>query len=257
MIILVAFVGHWYLSLFMQTFFLHRYGAHKMFTMSAFWEKFFFGLTYLTQGSSFLSPRAYALLHRMHHAFSDTDKDPHSPHFSSNAFTMMWKTKTIYRNVLDNNYELAKRFEGDTPEWPLVEKIGDFRWARVAWGALYVLFYYQFATAWWQYLLLPMHFLMGPIHGAIVNWSGHKYGYQNFDNNDKSRNSLFFDFLTGGELFQNNHHKLPTRVNFGVKWWELDPTYPVIWTLNKVGIIRFRKNKSELAPQPERELQAA
>jgi len=31
---------------------------------------------------------------------------------------------------------------------------------------------------------------MGPIHGAIVNWAGHKYGYQNFDNGDRSRNTL-------------------------------------------------------------------
>eukprot|EP01036_Dinobryon_divergens_P038408 gene38408-50429_t len=31
------------------------------------------------EGSSFLSPRAYAILHRMHHAFSDTKRDPHSP----------------------------------------------------------------------------------------------------------------------------------------------------------------------------------
>ena len=58
---------------------------------------------------------------------------------------------------------------------------------------------------------------MSAMHGAIVNWAGHKYGYQNFDNNDKSRNSLFFNFLTGGKLFQNNHHKLPSRANFGVK----------------------------------------
>ena len=55
------------------------------------------------------------------------------------------------------------------------------------------------------------------MHGAIVNWVGHKYGYQNFDSNDKSRNSLIFDFLTGDELFQNKHCKLPSRVNFGVK----------------------------------------
>ncbi len=245
MIILAFFVGHWYLSLFMQTFYLHRYGAHKMFTMSAFWDKFFFGLTYLTQGSSFLSPRAYALLHRMHHAFSDTPNDPHSPHYSSNAFLMMWKTKDIYNAVLNDQYELAERFKGDTPEWNLVERIGDDWRGRLLWGTAYVGFYFAFATAWWQFLLLPIHFLMGPIHGAIVNWSGHKYGYQNFDNHDKSRNSLPFDVLTGGELFQNNHHKLPNRVNFGVKKWELDPSYPVIWTLNKLGVIRFRLPKAE------------
>jgi stearoyl-CoA desaturase (Delta-9 desaturase) len=250
--ILLFFVGHWYLSLFVQTFYLHRYAAHKMYTMNPFWERFFFLLTYLAQGSSYLSPRAYALLHRMHHAYSDTEKDPHSPHYSSNAFTMMWKTKNIYNSVLNNDYELAKRFDGDYPTWNALERIGDDWKSRVLWGAAYVGFYVAFvpATMWYLYLLLPIHFLMGPIHGAIVNWSGHKYGYQNFDNNDKSRNSLFFDFLTGGELFQNNHHKLPMRVNFGVKWWELDPTYPVIWTLDKLSIIKIKREKSAKEPVP-------
>ncbi|CAN5728080.1 acyl-CoA desaturase [soil metagenome] len=243
MIILAFFVGHWYLSLFVQTFYLHRYAAHKMFTMSPFWEKFFFFVTYLGQGSSFLSPRAYAILHRMHHAFSDTAKDPHSPHFSNNAFSMMWKTKVIYNDIRYEKVTPERRFEGDYPVWGKMENFFDSRFSRLGWGVLYVLFYIQFATAWWMFLLLPIHFLMGPIHGAIVNWGGHKYGYQNFDNHDKSRNTLFFDFLTGGELFQNNHHKLPNRVNFGVKWWELDPVYPVIWTLDKLRVVRLKKEK--------------
>lgn len=242
--ILIFFVAHWYLSLFVQTFYLHRYAAHKMFLMNKFWERFFYLLTYVAQGSSFLSPRAYAVLHRMHHAFSDTEMDPHSPHFSNNAFAMMWKTKIIYNDVLTRKVMAEERFEGNYPEWAALENFGGTKISRLMWGTLYVLFYIQFATHWWMYLLLPMHFLMGPLHGAIVNWSGHKYGYQNFDNHDKSRNSLFFDFLTGGELFQNNHHKLPNRVNFGVKWWEVDPTYPVIWTLDKLKIIRLKKARA-------------
>ena len=78
------FFGHWYLSLFSQTFFLHRYSAHKMFTMNKFWERFFYFFTYITQGSSYLNPRSYAILHRMHHAYSDTERDPHSPHHTEN-----------------------------------------------------------------------------------------------------------------------------------------------------------------------------
>ncbi|WP_400190223.1 acyl-CoA desaturase [Hymenobacter sp. B81] len=245
MIILVAFVAHWYLSLFTQTFFQHRYAAHRMFTMHPRWERFFFIFTFLTQGSSFMSPRVYALLHRMHHAYSDTAQDPHSPHHTSNAFTMMWQTRTVYQQVMQGKHAAAARFEGNYPEWTALEELGNKWYSRVGWGALYVLFYAEFATAWWMFLLLPVHFAMGAVHGAIVNWGGHKYGYQNFDNHDKSRNSLFFDFLTGGELFQNNHHKLSSRANFGVKWWELDPTYPVIWTLDKVGIIRLRQSKSQ------------
>ncbi|MBO2008077.1 acyl-CoA desaturase [Hymenobacter negativus] len=240
MAILLFFVGHWYLSLFTQTFFQHRYAAHRMFTMSPLAERLFFILTYVAQGSSFMSPRAYALLHRMHHAYSDTPNDPHSPHNSANAFAMMWKTRNTYQECIQGTSVAAQRFEGDYPEWPVLEDFAHRWYSRLAWGTAYMLFYINFATAWWQYLLLPIHLMMGAVHGAIVNWAGHKYGYQNFDNHDKSRNSLFFDFLTGGELFQNNHHKLPSRVNFGVKKWEFDPSYPVIVALDKLGIIQLK-----------------
>src|SRR5262245_21992623 len=94
--ILAFFVLHWQLSVFCQTFYLHRYGAHRMFTMSKGWERFFHFVTYLMQGPSFLNPRAYAILHRMHHAFSDTEKDPHSPRNYGNVVTMMLATKHSY-----------------------------------------------------------------------------------------------------------------------------------------------------------------
>jgi stearoyl-CoA desaturase (delta-9 desaturase) len=244
-IVLIVFVVHWYLSLFCQTFFLHRYSAHKMFIMSKPWERFFYLLTYLSQGSSYLSPRAYAILHRMHHAFSDTDRDPHSPHHTKNVFTMMWETKNIYNAVLSRKRAIETRFERNYPEWNFVEKLGDSWVSRVGWGVLYIAFYvlaYVYLDMHWIFFfLLPIHLLMGPIHGAIVNWSGHKYGYQNFDNDDKSKNSLIFDFLMMGELFQNNHHKRPNSINFGSRWYEVDPTYPVIKLLNRLKIIEIRK----------------
>lgn len=241
MYILLFFLAHWFLSLFCQTFFLHRYSSHKMFTMSPFWEKFFYLLTFLTQGSSFLNPRAYAILHRMHHAYSDTEKDPHSPHFFKDVFRMMMHTKKIYFDFVSKNTEPEKAFKGNYPVWPLMDKISDMWLVRIGFGVLYFLFYFYFATAWWQFLLLPIHFLMGPIHGAIVNWCGHKYGYSNFDNDDHSKNSLPWDFLMMGELFQNNHHKSPNSINFSKKWFEFDPTYPVIFVMNFIGIIKIRK----------------
>ncbi len=243
--VIAAFVGHWYLSLFCQTFFLHRYSAHKMFKMNKFWERFFYLLTYISQGSSYLSPRAYAILHRMHHAFSDTEKDPHSPHHTKNVFTMMWETKDIYNAVLNRKRTIETQFERNYPEWKLIERLGDSWSSRAGWGLLYASFYilaYLYLDMHWAFFfLLPIHFLMGPIHGAIVNWSGHKYGYQNFDNQDKSKNSLIIDFLMLGELFQNNHHKRPNSLNFGSRWYEFDPTYPVILMLEKLKIIEVRK----------------
>ena len=79
-VIVIFFLLHWWGSVFMQTFYLHRYASHGMFTLTRGWERFFHFLTFVSQGSSFLVPRAYAWMHREHHAYSDTERDPHSPH---------------------------------------------------------------------------------------------------------------------------------------------------------------------------------
>lgn len=241
MFILIFFFCHWFLSLFFQTFFLHRYASHKMFSTSRFWERTFYLLTYITQGASFLNPRAYAIMHRMHHAYSDTEKDPHSPHFFKDVFEMMWTTRRIYNDYVKNLRQPETEFRGNYPEWRLIDRIGDSWPSRVGFVILYIAFYAIFATQWWMFLLLPIHFLMGPIHGATVNWCGHKYGYSNFNNGDHSKNTTPFDFFMLGELFQNNHHKFPNSANFAKRWFELDPVYPMMKILHWTRIIKLRK----------------
>jgi stearoyl-CoA desaturase (delta-9 desaturase) len=242
MAIVIFFVTHWSLSLFSQTFFLHRYGAHRMFTMTKFWERFFYLFTFITQGSSFLNPRAYAIMHRMHHAYSDTERDPHSPHYFKSMFRMMLTTKDRYLDILLRRVEPDTTFDKNIPEWKSLDDLALHWTPRIIWAAGYVIFYLYFASAWWMYLLLPAHLLMGPIHGAIVNWFGHKYGYANFtDTGDHSRNSLPLDFVAFGELFQNNHHKYPARPNFAVRRFEFDPTYPILRLFSYLRIIRFTR----------------
>ena len=224
--VLIFFVAHWYLSLFFQTFFLHRYASHSAFTMSKGTEKIFFVLTWIFQGSNYLSARAYGILHRMHHAYADTPQDPHSPKYDDNLFKMMWKTKTIYTDIAFNRYEVEDRFTNGVPEWNGFDRFASSWPSRLFWGILYVGFYASFATAWWMFLLLPLHFLMSPIHGAVINWFAHKYGYSNFKVGDTSKNFLPFDFLMMGESYHNNHHKHGNRANFGgIRWHEIDPTY--------------------------------
>jgi stearoyl-CoA desaturase (Delta-9 desaturase) len=237
--ILAFFVAHWLSSVFCQTFYLHRYSAHRMFTMSKGWERFFHGMTFVCQGTSFLNPRAYAILHREHHAFSDTPGDPHSPHMYPNLFEMMMVTKKRYHDIQHARVTPEARFTAATPEWPMIDNFGRTWTSHILFGALYTLYYVAFAPSAWWFLLLPVHFLMGPVHGAIVNWCGHKYGYRNFDTTaaDKSRNTLIFDFVTMGELFQNNHHKYGMSPDFAARWFEVDPTYPIIKALAFVGIV--------------------
>lgn len=238
--IIIFLVLHWYLSLFGQTFFLHRYAAHKMFTMNKFWEKFFYVFTWIAQGSSYLNARAYAILHRMHHAYSDTEKDPHTPHFFKEVFSMMWHTRKVYNGVLHNKIQVEPKFDRNFPEYKTLDKIADSWPVRIAFGIAYIAFYATFATSWWMYLFLPIHFLMGPIQGAVVNWAGHKYGYRNYNLPDESKNTLIIDFLMLGELFQNNHHHAGSKPNFASRWWEFDPVYPVILLFHKLGIIRLQ-----------------
>jgi stearoyl-CoA desaturase (delta-9 desaturase) len=235
--ILIFFLVHWQLSVFFQSFFHHRYGAHRQFTMSKGWERTFHFLAWFVQGSSYLNPRAYAILHRMHHAYSDTEKDPHSPIHQPNFFRMMWRTKEIYEQVKERRFPVEARFEGGYPEWKLLDEKLSTMPLAVAWGTLYALIYIAFATHWWMFLLLPFHWVMGPVHGAIVNWAGHKVGYRNYASDDNSKNTLIVDVLTMGELFQNNHHKWGQSPNFAVRLFEIDPAYQIMRVLDAVGII--------------------
>jgi len=239
--ILIFFFVHWFLSLFFHTFFLHRYASHQMYTTGSKREKVFYFLTWFSQGSSYLVPRAYAVMHRMHHAFSDTEKDPHSPHFFKDVWGMMVHTRNIYNAFLNNKLTVEKEFtEEYLPIWHKMDKLGDSIWVRIAFVLGYTAFYVAFAPSAWWFLLLPIHILMGPVQGAIVNWCGHKYGYSNFKNGDHSRNSEPWGIFLLGELFQNNHHKHGKSANFAQRWFEWDPTYTVMKVMHFFHIIRLK-----------------
>lgn len=241
MAVIIFFFGIWYASLFCQSFFHHRYAAHAAFKMSRGWEKFFFILSFITQGSSYLSPRAYAIMHRMHHAYTDTDQDPHSPSYSKNVFDMMWKTYIVYAGISNRTTDVDPRFTKNVPDWAAFDKFAGSMWPRLFWSACYFLFFLKFSTAWWQWLFLPPLLLMAPVHGAIVNWYAHKYGYENHEQSNTSKNLLPIDILMLGESYHNNHHKFPSSINFGRKWHEFDPIYPIIRLFGALGIVQLNK----------------
>jgi stearoyl-CoA desaturase (delta-9 desaturase) len=239
MTMLIFFIVLWYSSLFCQTFFQHRYGAHGAFKMSKGWEKVFFILSYITQGSSYMSPRSYAIMHRMHHAYTDTELDPHSPSFSKNIFAMMWRTRNIYRDIFSGKMEVEPRFLKNLPEWDAFDRWANSTVSRVLWVIFYLGIFVIYAHSPWVYLLLPVVLAMGAFHGAVINWFAHKYGYKNFWLKNTSLNLLSIDILMLGESYHNNHHKYPSSINFGVRWHEIDPIYPVIRFLAWLRIIKL------------------
>jgi stearoyl-CoA desaturase (delta-9 desaturase) len=212
-----------------------------MYTTSKRWEKTFYFLTWVVQGSSFLVPRAYAVMHRMHHTYSDTKEDPHSPHFFKDIWQMMLHTSKIFHSfVTGKNMPDPQFTEEYIPVWDKLDKIGNSWATRLGFGILYMTIYIAFAPNFWWFLLLPVHFLMGPIQGAIVNWFGHKLGYSNFNNGDHSKNTTPFGILLMGELFQNNHHYKKYDPNFAKKWYEFDVTFQIMRGLHFIKIIKLK-----------------
>src|SRR5690554_1134486 len=241
MTILIFIVVLWYGGLFFQTFFLHRYAAHQSFTMSKLTERITFVLTWFFQGSNYLSAYGYGVMHRMHHAYADTENDPHSPKYDASVFSMMWRTKNIYADINEKRIEVDEKFTKNVPQWERFDSFASSYFSRIIWSILYFAFFFNFATAWWQWLFFPVALFMAPIHGVIINWYAHIYGYVNFKSKDTSKNLLPFDFLMMGEGYHNNHHKHASRANFGgVRWHEVDITYKIMQVLHALGIIKIK-----------------
>ncbi|MDP2676153.1 MAG: acyl-CoA desaturase [bacterium] len=260
--IVFYFFCFWFLSLFSQSFFNHRYAAHSQFKMTPRWEKFFFIFSWLTMGSSYLSPKTYGILHRIHHAYADTEKDVHSPRYDNDIISMMSRTREAYSGIGKGSFPVEERFKKNLPTWDAFDAFAESYYMRLAWGIAYFIFYVivspypLISLGWFPYITPPLEWLyilpfwaftcaMGPIHGAIVNWFAHLVGYRNFDTPDTSRNFLPFDFLMLGESYHNNHHQRPGNANFGgVRWHEKDPIYWIIRGLDYVNIVQLPKTAS-------------
>ncbi|MBP7848267.1 acyl-CoA desaturase [Patescibacteria group bacterium] len=245
----LLFIAHWMLSLFTQTFFHHRYSAHRMFTMTQGWEKFWFLMSWLFQGASYLSPWAYGILHRRHHAYADQENDPHSPRYDKNIWAMMRRTAKEYHAIFTGkNRKDIEEFDKNLPQWYSFDQLGHMWPTRVLWIVAYVIVYTtlveKFEVGMLGYLIsIPLiigHSIMGPMHGVVINWFAHGRGYKNYSLDNDSTNLWPRDLLMIGEGLHNNHHMRPSSPNFAHYANEFDPTYWVIKLFDKLDIIQLR-----------------
>lgn len=162
---------------------------------------------------------------------------------------MMLRTRNIYNGIFKGKIKVEERFTRNLPDWPAFDRWAHSPLSRIVWTLAYITLFVLFASSWWLLLLLPVVVAMGAFHGVIINWFAHKYGYINFRLKNTSQNLFSVDVFMLGESYHNNHHKNPSSINFGKRWHELDPVYPVIRFLAWLRIIKLSKFKSDNLPE--------
>jgi stearoyl-CoA desaturase (delta-9 desaturase) len=72
---------------------------------------------------------------------------------------------------------------------------------------------------------------------STINSPAHLFGARRYDTKDQSRNNWILAGLTLGEGWHNNHHRYPTTVKQGFRWWELDVTFLALVLFSKLGLV--------------------
>jgi hypothetical protein len=76
-------------------------------------------------------------------------------------------------------------------------------------------------------------------HGTFsINSVMHLFGRRAYATTDDSRNSFVFALLTMGEGWHNNHHWAPGSAAQGFRWWQIDPSFYLLWLLERTGLVR-------------------
>ena len=90
-----------------------------------------------------------------------------------------------------------------------------------------------------------------------VNSVCHIWGNQPHGQSDSSRNSWWVSLLTFGEGYHNYHHMYPSDYRNGVKWYNVDPSKWLIYTLSLVGLASSLRRSTgatglqQSAPSPD------
>lgn len=207
--VLTAFISYFIYSSIGLGMMLHRYWTHKSFEFKNEYVKWFFTWIALITGRG--SIIGWVHVHREHHAYSDTDKDPHVQNMSLlqlalPGFTNHGETihKRLVRDLLtDTHLDINKYYV-------LIVVLSVLALLLInPWLAYFVWF-------------LPVA-LTSVVWNSFIYY-GHttKFGYTNFETRDTSTNSWLFSILLWGEGWHNNHHNKASSYTTQEKWWEID-----------------------------------
>ncbi len=175
-------------------------------------------------------PIRWVATHRIHHARSDMQGDPHGRDRGFRWAHMNWlyqrndalPTEADLRHFAPDLY--ASRFYRALPyaQWPL----------HLALAAI------LFALGGWSWVIWGMAVrLVVSYHATwLVNSAAHSIGYRTYRTRDLSTNCWWVALVSWGEGWHNNHHAFPYSARHGLRWFEIDPTW---WIVKALSIVRL------------------
>jgi stearoyl-CoA desaturase (Delta-9 desaturase) len=242
---IAAFVGLYALTALGVTVGFHRYFTHRSFSTTRPIRALLAILGSVAIEGPIIS---WVADHRKHHAFSDREGDPHSPHVGHGDERFHAVRGLIHAHVgwlfIHTDRGAKEKYAPDLQKDPLIRFIDR-----------------TFLV--WAVAGLALPFVLGWVAGGTVNagltcllWGGalrmlvthhvtysinslcHFFGRKRFKTGDESRNLAWLAPFSFGEAWHNNHHAFPTSAAHGLSRLErtLDPSAAVIWSLEKVGL---------------------
>jgi stearoyl-CoA desaturase (delta-9 desaturase) len=185
--------------------------------------------------------------HRKHHAFSDEEGDPHSPHVGHGKGLRGALTGLMHAHVgwlfIHTHRGAKERYARDLLADPAVRFV-DRTFVLWAVGGLAVAFGLGWAIggsviAGLTGLLWGGGVRMLVVHHVTysINSLCHFFGRRPFATGDESRNLSWLAIFTFGEAWHNNHHAFPTSAIHGLRRWQIDVSGLVITGLEKAGLV--------------------
>jgi stearoyl-CoA desaturase (Delta-9 desaturase) len=212
-------------------------GFHRMLTHRSFTPHPVVKFMLLAFGSMSLEGSAleWAATHVKHHAHSDREGDPHSPveGFVHAHLGWLFKDRMADPNVYCRNLvkdPIVVFISRTFLFWVILSLVIPFALGGWAGG---------WAGAWTALLWagLVRIFLVHHVTWS-VNSICHLFGRRMFETSDQSHNEWVVGLLAFGEGWHNNHHAFPRSAFHGMRWWQIDFSGYLIWTLERLGLAK-------------------
>ena len=237
---LTILVGTYFLTALGVTVGFHRLLTHRSFQTHPWLERAFAVMGSLSAQGSVLD---WVADHRKHHAHTDQEGDPHSPHVGhGSGLGGLWHAHTGWLLETQGQADWRK-YARDLYEDPKMKRIAK---RFPLWVALSLLIPTLAGFALHGFTLSGA--LRGLVWGGLVRifllhhvtWSinsvCHFFGSRRFDLEDHSTNVAWLAIPSLGESWHHNHHAFPRSARHGLRPWEIDPSAVVIGGLERAGL---------------------